>query len=149
MTEEAGFSYPPATVYWVETDEAGRVYMHGMCQPNVAHRYAPLVAGRELLWLMDAPSFDRDLEFYHVEDGFPVSRPVLLLQVSKTEIAADDTDAAVISGIPPGATLLLDGVALDEFAGGSVTLTSSLPAVYQIRVECWPYLPSEVEVVAR
>lgn len=149
MTEEAGFSYPPATVFWVETDETGRVYMHGMCQPSVAHRHAPLVEGRELVWFMDAPSFDRDLELYHVKNGYPLPRPVQLLQVSKTEIIADDTDAAMISGIPEGATVLLDGAALYDFEGGSLAVTSPMPATYQVRVECWPLLPFEVEIIAR
>lgn len=81
----------------------------------------------------------------YVLDGAIVDRPTFA--VSKTAIAADDLDEAVITGLPDPVTVLVDGVA-HEVTGGTIAITAAMPATYRIEIDHWPYMPFNEEVVA-
>ena len=150
MSEDLDFG--PATlrqVFYIEVDAPGRVYVAGTCQPWVARLHAPINEGNALVWLLDDPKVGQDLDAYHFDGAAVQRRAILPIGVSKAVIAADDADEAVITGIPEGATVTVDGVALDGFAGGELVLTSAMPATYTVQVEKWPFLPFEVEIVAQ
>jgi len=150
MSEDLDFG--PVTlrqVFYIEVDGDGRVHVAGTCQPWVSRLHAPINEGNALVWLLDDPKVGQELDAVHF-DGTAVQRRVTLpIGVSKAMIAADDIDEAVITGIPEGATVTVDGVALDGFIGGDLVLTSATPASYAVRVEQWPFLPFEVEIVAQ
>lgn len=82
---------------------------------------------------------------HYVLDGEIVDRPTF--SISKTEIVADDVDEAVIANLPDPVTITVDGVPY-EVAGGTLAITSPMPAAYKIEIDHWPYRPFKVEVVA-
>ncbi len=88
-----------------------------------------------------------DLARDYLVDGVVCRRPNLEAIVNKTSIAADDADEAVISGLPDPITIKIDGE-IYEVEGGSLTITSPMPAAYRIEVDQWPYMPWGVEIVA-
>lgn len=82
---------------------------------------------------------------HYVLNGEIVDRPSF--NISKTEIVADDLDEAVIADLPDPITVTVDGVAY-EVTGGSLAITSPMPATYNIEIDHWPYLPFSTEVTA-
>ncbi|MBD9511642.1 hypothetical protein IB265_33340 [Ensifer sp. ENS10] len=81
----------------------------------------------------------------YVLDGAIVDRPVFT--ISKTAIAADNVDEAVITGLPDPAWVVIDGHPF-EVAGGTLSISSHMPASYSLHIDHWPYMPFDAEVVA-
>lgn len=94
----------------------------------------------------DRPDFDVVAEGY-VESGTLKRRPVLPIAIDKRVIAADDADAAAVSGLPDPCTVWIDD-APHAVTGGTLALTSPMPAVYRLRVDQWPAMPFEADIRA-
>jgi hypothetical protein len=74
--------------------------------------------------------------------------PELPIEVSKLEIAADGEDEAIVSGIPEGVKIVIDGTEY-ETPDGEIVITSTVPATYVLRVKHPSYLPWSAEIVAQ
>lgn len=86
-----------------------------------------------------------DLELDYVVNGEVVRRPDLP-GFDKLTIQADDTDAAVLDlGEPFVATI--DGTDY-EVVDGCLEITSPMPAIYEVEINHFPYLPYKAKVVA-
>ncbi|OCP21889.1 MULTISPECIES: hypothetical protein [unclassified Ensifer] len=81
----------------------------------------------------------------YVLDDVITDRPAF--SISKTQIAADDVDEAVMHGLPDPVVVKIDDVE-HEVAGGSISISSPMPATYRIEIDHWPYLPFNAEIVA-
>lgn len=130
----------------IEHDETGRI-THVVNDP-VPEGLAALLLdkGRPFIEVgSDQPK--PDLAADYIEARAVCPRPSMNVTLSKTRIAADGVDTAVISGIPDGATVRLDENE-HVVTGGNIELTSTMPATYRIAVESWPCLPFEIEIVA-
>lgn len=78
-----------------------------------------------------------------VVDGTIVARAPMDLAVSKTAIAADGFDEAVITGLPDPCTVIITGAVAwgpAEVAGGTLTLTASMPGAFRVGVVAGPGL---------
>lgn len=83
---------------------------------------------------------------YFLDDVLTV-RPVADIAIDRTEIAVDDTDAATITGLPDPCRVTIDGVAHDV-VGGTLEITSTMPATYSIRFDQWPWTPWSTVITA-
>lgn len=83
----------------------------------------------------------------YVKNGQIVPRPIIT--ISKTEIVADDVDAAVIENLPDICDIFIDGVEY-TVQGGRLEITSAMPATYKVFVpERFPRRELTVEIVAK
>jgi len=137
------------SVQYVEVDDTGKIHGQGTCQPEVAGLYSPIDENNMLVWFVDQLELSTDFDKFYYDGTEVLLRIVAPVQVSKATITADDVDEAVITGIPASATVELDGAPIDGLEGDTITITSPMPATYRVRVECWPFLPFEVEIVAQ
>jgi len=96
--------------------------------------------------LIVAPDGYREL-LHYVENGSLVPRSTLNATWSKTTIAANGTDAAVLSGLPDPCTVMIDGEP-HEITGGSLEFAASSPGVYRISIDEVQYLPEQWEITA-
>ncbi|GGB00771.1 hypothetical protein GCM10011491_31200 [Brucella endophytica] len=83
---------------------------------------------------------------YYVVAGCLTARPAIT--ISRTEIQADGKENAIISGIPDGATVTIDGEGY-EVSGGALEFTADNTGTYRISIDAWPTLPFSMEVTAR
>lgn len=67
-----------------------------------------------------------------VVDEQLVPRPILAFD--KTTILADDQDKATLTGLPDPCTVLVDDTPY-EVTGGTLEITSDMPATYEIEIE--------------
>lgn len=67
-----------------------------------------------------------------VVDEQLVPRPTLAFD--KTTILADDQDKATLTGLPDPCTVLVDDTPY-EVTGGTLEITSDMPATYEIEIE--------------
>lgn len=67
----------------------------------------------------------------YVSGGALTARPTASLD--KTTIAADGTDTATLSNLPDPCTVRVNGSA-QNVAGGSLSITASKPATYEIEI---------------
>lgn len=81
------------------------------------------------------------------DDPRLADRPVLPVAIDKTVIIADDADGATITGIPSGSRFTIDGEDMAAVTG-EVSITSPMPATYDVLIECWPYLPWRQTITA-
>ena len=102
-------------------------------------------AGIPFVVLPGRPALDLMSEGY-VEAGVLRQRLPMPITLSRTEIAADGINEAVLAGIPAGAIVTVDGepVAHD----GALEISSAMPATYHVHVECWPHLPFAADILA-
>jgi hypothetical protein len=96
-------------------------------------------------WMLQFQNMPRGTRSIEVEDDVSpeweaVRRRPLPATLSKDTIRADDSDAAVISGLPVPCTVTIDGTPY-EVTDGEMRITSPMPAVYEITIEHWPHLP--------
>lgn len=78
----------------------------------------------------------------------PVPRPEL--GFDKTEIVADDTDVATLTGLPDPCVVRIDGTA-HTITGGTLQISSPLPATYHVEItdeNAFPAQALDVEIVA-
>lgn len=76
-----------------------------------------------------------------------LKRPVFPATLSKTLIDADDVDEAVLSGVPAGCEITIDGqtYTIDD---GEIRISSPMAAIYHLSAAQWPYLDWEASVEA-
>lgn len=117
--------------------------------PNMLDSQAPMVPGNIIKWLGEGEGVaDPRLQFFNLEMDQLQDRPVMPVDVSKLVIDADDLDEALITDIPQGAEVFLDDELIEDFEGSTLEFTSPMSATYNIRIEKWPYLPVDLEIVA-
>ncbi|WP_353640748.1 hypothetical protein [Mesorhizobium sp. WSM2239] len=126
----------PYTVFDLAT---GEILRSGLCQSDVVDLQAtdPLTQGV----LAEAS----DDIIHYVLAGVKTLRPAF--SISKTEIAADDIDEAVIAGLPDPVEVAIDSVT-HTIEGGTLTLSSPMPATYMVKINHWPYLPFTAQITA-
>jgi hypothetical protein len=81
-------------------------------------------------------------------EGKMISRIYSSARLSKSEIAADGVDVAVIDRLPDPCTLEIDGVRL-EITGGRLELTADMPATYHVLLDQLPFRQWRAEIVAK
>lgn len=113
-------------IQYLEYDTStGRIEANGSADLLIDAQ-ASLNSGKSiLLHLQGSP------DTQYVLGGSVVPRPVLAFD--KTSIAADDTDTATLTGLPDPCTVSIDGTEY-EVTGGTLEITSALPAIYQIEI---------------
>jgi hypothetical protein len=78
-------------------------------------------------------------------------RPNMPVTVSKTEIAADGEDIALLSGLPMPCRVRVataDHSDVINVADGSCEITAAVPDTYNVTVEAWPYRDFTVSITA-
>lgn len=69
--------------------------------------------------------------------------------IDKATIATTGADAAVISGIPPGSEVYVNGALIGVTEDGQFQLTSDAPATFEVRIKAPPsYLDAEYTIHA-
>lgn len=87
-----------------------------------------------------------DTEQY-VNNGQIVARPAMPYTLNKTEFLADGVDSIIITDLPYGVTVYVDGEPF--FVNDAVfEFTAALPGPYTVEVEGIPYKPTKFEVTA-
>ena len=66
---------------------------------------------------------------HYILDGAPTLRPISPVAI----------DGLILSAVPPGSTLYIDGSAY-PIEGDTAELEFPLPGSYSVRVECFPFL---------
>jgi len=85
----------------------------------------------------------------YIDDFSVTDRPTLNLSATKTEIAADNSDTAQISGVPTGASIYRNGEYIGAAAAdGLINVKSDTPKKIGILVDLFPYRPEEVVIHA-
>ena len=80
---------------------------------------------------------------WYAPEGVLTPRPVGAF--SKTTIAADGTDVAVLE-IPGSFTVTVDGVGHE--VEDTLEIASGMPATYRVEIDQFPYLAVDVEITA-
>ncbi|WP_342234660.1 hypothetical protein [Inquilinus sp. OTU3971] len=130
-------------LFLVYAPSDGRIVANGAAARGVAEKQALYLEDRAVLIVDD----QADPETMCIVEGAVEARPSLP-EFDQTEIAADDTDVATISGLPDPCTVIVDGVA-HAIEGGSLALSSPMPATYVVEIKHWPYKEARYEIVAR
>lgn len=130
---------PHFTIYDDSTGEVRRVVTapHAVALLNVKAGES-LVEGRV------------DWRTHYVPQGAVTPRPDGEALLGKRAIQADGVDAAVVRGVPPGATVTISGPAqhAQQVHDGTVELTTPLPGAYTLTVKAFPFKAQEFSVVA-
>ncbi|MBA8881740.1 hypothetical protein [Phyllobacterium myrsinacearum] len=87
-----------------------------------------------------------DLSHDYVFDGAITPRPIFEAP-DIIHIKADGVDMQVVENLPEGATLIVDGK-IHMLEGTSLTISSDMPAQYDILIQKFPYLDRTIRVVA-
>jgi hypothetical protein len=94
--------------------------------------------------------FDVDVNtlYFEPSEGRVRTKGRAALAVNKDYILADGTDTATITGIPPGADVLLQGEAV-KAAGLSLAITTTAPGRVEVALDTlrWVALPVAVEAL--
>jgi len=82
-----------------------------------------------------------DVRSYYVTGGAITARPAMapVWQDGKASVACDSVDACVLTNIPQGSAIRLDGATQTLDSGTSYTFTASTPGTFQITIERFPY----------
>ncbi|OWZ90492.1 hypothetical protein B9J07_28310 [Sinorhizobium sp. LM21] len=137
MTEEVEIDLEAPATFTIYDPETGAIKRSGYCrQGDLEIQVCP---GEAAIFNQSG----NDVTQY-VLDGVIVDRPAFT--ISKTAIAADDTDEAVITGLPDPVWVVIDGHPF-EVTGGTLSVSSPMPATYHIGIDHWPYMPFDTEVV--
>ncbi|RUU75712.1 hypothetical protein [Mesorhizobium sp. M7A.F.Ca.MR.362.00.0.0] len=97
---------------------------------------------------MISPGVDNqrcDISADYILDGVVTTRPVFDLP-DEIELIADGVDIKTIP-LPDPCDVRLDGEPM-TLTGGSLDLTSDMPAEYTLELVQWPYLPKTIKVFA-
>ena len=124
------------TVYDAET---GRIKASGNCHETDYHLQAELYSGFDII---DQAS-DNSKDF--VLDGMVVPRPTLAFD--RLIINADGVDEATLTDLPDSCEVVVDGD-VHVVEGGTLTITSEMPAKYAIAIKAFPYMDFSAVVEA-
>ncbi|KAA5604432.1 hypothetical protein F1188_16370 [Roseospira marina] len=122
----------------------GRIHSSGYCDETAYDVMLQDVADQNLGFVIQEKS-NHETDYVVNSHVAPRLSPM----IDKTEIAANDRDAAVIENLPDPAVVMVDGETY-TIKGGRLEVTSAMPATYAISVpEQFPYTALDVEIVAR
>ncbi|HLL28593.1 MAG TPA: hypothetical protein VKT73_13195 [Xanthobacteraceae bacterium] len=122
----------------VYTPDDGRIMQRqqGSFSPTIVDQYAS--AGMKCLIL------EKDIyDILYVKDGELRSRPKMSITQDKMEAIGDGKDEVTFSGIPPGATVLVDdghSQATYVPTDGKAEISSPESGNVIVHVALWPYL---------
>lgn len=91
-----------------------------------------------------------DTDFKYVASGGVVSdRPEMsTISVNTTSIAADGIEESIVSGIPDGSSIVVNGEDQGLMTGGSFTITSNVEKSFDVKIHLFPYISYEVKINA-
>ena len=94
-------------------------------------------------------TIDNLFEYYvdTVEEDFKLMLRPTIQCPPLTNVAANDTDLFTISNLPRPCIVSIDGIPY-EIDDGKFEFTTSMPGVYVIEIDHFPYLPFRAEVTA-
>lgn len=131
-------------ISYITYDGSGKIYGRGQCPGHDCVK-----ARREILnescIIIDEPLDNPTAHYVH--DGEVKPRPPMPATLDKTTITADDTDEATLTGLPDPCTVTIDETT-HKVTGGSLTITSPMPATYNITCRAWPYLDGDYTLKA-
>ena len=90
---------------------------------------------------------DYDPETQYIISGVATTRPTMSLTQDKTEISANATEIATISGVPSGAKIRC-GDSIETADGSDVEFTTDTVAEHTLTFSLFPYLDAEVVINA-
>ena len=126
-------------IYKSNTGKIDRVYSgpeyEALIQPQ---------AGEQVVVILGA---ENDVSIY-VEAGQVKARQSMLLTISSTQITANGTDEAIISGIPAGVQVEWPDGQTDIVTDGEIRFSVDLLGTYTFRLTAVPYLDQEVVIEA-
>jgi hypothetical protein len=73
-----------------------------------------------------------------------IERPIMNVQVSKTQIKAGDKDSALLTGIPKQSKVFIYAAGtelykMDPFDAEELELSIPVPCTYTVVIDLWPY----------
>ena len=120
------------TVFFTRYDaETGRIHSSGTCDNSGYELQGSLYPDLALTQQASDPEFD------FVLDGMVIPRPTLAFD--KLTIKADGVDEATLPDLPDSCEVVVDGE-VHVVEGGTLTITSDLPALYVIEIKAFPYM---------
>jgi hypothetical protein len=78
----------------------------------------------------------------------PTARPAMGITLDKTTIIANGTDTATFSGVPSGASVVIDGGAAETITDGTLELSTATAGTYTFAFTNFPMLPMNFEIIA-
>ena len=87
----------------------------------------------------------------YVDQGEVVSRQTQLTTLDKLTITADGIDTVILTNTPAGTFTATNITTRETVTGpisGTDTFSTTVPGTIKIKIESWPYLDFEAEVVA-
>lgn len=123
-------------------DDQGAILQTGRCPESMLELQGS--PGKHVL----AGTADQLTEY--VVDGVILTRPVMVLALSKETAQADGVDEIILSGLPAGANVYVRGPAdMDGQAdGGPAVLTFALAGAYTAYITHFPYQDAKVTMHA-
>lgn len=116
--------------YIVYHADTGEIIRSVQCSPDIVH----LQCGDDHVWI-EGTSVDDTL--FWVDDDQVVARPIFDIMV----------EGSVISGVPFGATVTIEGQDY-EADGDDIEFEPSIPGTYAICVSLFPFQTKILEVIA-
>lgn len=93
-----------------------------------------------------------DLNIWSVTNGALTERPTMDVSANKTEIKAGGTDVAAFSGLPVNSRVTLRTgnmqIGSQIVPGTAFELPISVPCVYDVLIEKWPFRPFSCSIRA-
>lgn len=117
-------------INYIVHDETGRIVKRGICPDTMLNLQA-----HEEGWTALATDQQYDDDKFWVVDNEVVERPDMPIVV----------EGSTIKGIPAGALMTIEHEVY-EADGTDIEVTTSLPGLYQIQIENFPYKLMTVEV---
>ena len=88
----------------------------------------------------DAPN---NIERFFIQSAVLTERPIMPITISKTEIQAGGSDAAVFLGIPKNAKITVTTSSMTIFSQAipdtEFEVSIPVPCLYQITIDLWPF----------
>jgi len=94
---------------------------------------------------------EADLLTDYIYQGEVTLRTVQLTDINKPTLTADCLDTITITNAPSGTFTATNTATRETVTGpisGTDTFSTTVPGTYKIKIESWPYLDFEAEVVA-
>lgn len=129
--------------YVIYQEGTGKILRRGVC-PKSDVDLLHTSAGEAVIEAAQPVSW----KTHYVADGEIIERPEMALSVTKTDISADGTDSAIITGLPSPASVTLNSETYDVL-DGVIEITVEAPGVYAVKCTAWPYRDKEITVNAR
>src|SRR6476660_3758079 len=88
----------------------------------------------ETMLLLTDPTVTVDTHYVHLPDIVVTSKPAMGAVIDKLHIAANGVAQAVISSVPVGADLFINGVYNQNIADGTVEFSTSVASAYVLEL---------------